>query len=217
MFISGQQLCIADIPQLALLFLQLCPEESAAVHVIFTVIPGTKPLLPLFTIFAHNSKDRGRAAGKHEARRGLVVVCCAWRVGHVGRGAGNDFIVLVPVKSCTERIQHGTSRVEVIASHSLTLRSSFKKHITSWRQLRRNWWTSGGQGWGRQRVSAASPEIFFQYFDDDWQLLQALWRLLCLKAKEYCGVFELLFKMTSRLQHTKALHFETFWVEQSLL
>lgn len=128
MLISGQQLCIADIPQLALLFLQLCPEESAAVHVIFTVIPGTKTLLPLFTIFAHNSKDRGRAAGKHEARRGLVVLCCAWRVGHVGRGAGNDFIVLVAVKFCTERRQHGTSRVEVIASHSLTLRSSFKKH-----------------------------------------------------------------------------------------
>lgn len=101
MFISRQQFCVGDMPKLALLFLQLCPEKHWAIHMM-AVVFRIKPRLPSFTIFSQNSKAWGWAAWKHETRRGLVITCCAWWVSHVEWGAGNNFIVLVIAESCTE-------------------------------------------------------------------------------------------------------------------
>lgn len=96
--VGVQQHSVRDVPQVALLFLQLCPEESRAVEVPVEVL-GIKPHLSSSTV-----SDAGeRMAAVHEVRRGrdLVVLCCAWRVGHAGLGAGDYLVKLVAVVPCT--------------------------------------------------------------------------------------------------------------------
>lgn len=93
MSIGRQQYSIRDVTQLAFLFLQLCPEEGRAVQIPVLVL-GIGPLLRQSIV---SSNKLGAVVYDARWGKGMVVVCCARRVGHVGLGAGDHFIRLVTV------------------------------------------------------------------------------------------------------------------------
>lgn len=95
MLIGGQQLSIRGLPQPALLFLQLCPEEGRSVQI--PAVLWLEPALPSATVALCISDTRGLEAEEHAVRSGPGQVVCrgAGREGHVGFWAGNDFIVFV--------------------------------------------------------------------------------------------------------------------------
>lgn len=96
-----QQHTVRDVLNMALLFLQLCPEESRAVQVPVLVL--IKPHSTSSAV-SFKASDAGQwIAVVHETRRrwDLIVLWCARWVGHVGLGAGDDLIRFITVVPCT--------------------------------------------------------------------------------------------------------------------
>lgn len=101
MCIRGEQNSIRDFTQVALLFLQLCPEERRAVQVQVRA-RGIKPHISSLIVSSSVSEAGERLSVLHKARRGgdLVVLCCARRECHVGLGAGDYLIKIVTSVTC---------------------------------------------------------------------------------------------------------------------
>lgn len=101
LFVCVQQHTVRDVLNMALLFLQLCPEESRAVQVPVLVL--IKPHSTSSAV-SFKASDAGQwIAVVHETRRrwDLIVLWCARWVGHVGLGAGDDLIRFITVVPCT--------------------------------------------------------------------------------------------------------------------
>lgn len=109
MSIGGQQCSVRDVPELALFFLKLGPKESRVVPVPVVDL-GISRLLPSSTNSSNVSDVGMMEAGVHGAWRGqgLLVLCCAWGVGHVGLGAGDHFVQLITIVPRTLVRRNGT-------------------------------------------------------------------------------------------------------------
>ena len=101
MTVGVQQPGVGDVLQMAVLSLQLSPEELGVIRVP-VMVPGIERLLRSSRGLFSVSDPAELAAAVQKARRGgdLVVLCCAWRVGPVGLGAGDHLIRLVTVVPC---------------------------------------------------------------------------------------------------------------------
>lgn len=204
--ICVQQHTVRDVLNMALLFLQLCPEESRAVQVPVLVLIKPHSTSPAVSFKA---SDAGQwIAVVHETRRrwDLIVLWCARWVGHVGLGAGDDLIRFITVVPCTLMRRNDMEWCKLSSTYLSTLRSSYIKWppcITSWRPLRWHRRVGRGQRLRRGMEAAASSEVLLQHLNNDCQFLQAFSSMFSLKAKcRDAELFKYLLKLPCDFQHS---------------